>query len=111
MSLATTTDASFAHDVLESDLPVLVEFTATWCPPCRMIAPVLDQVASEESAWLKVVSIDTDMNSETMSRYQVMSLPTLALFKNGTVVSQTVGAKPKAAILREIEPHLAPKSG
>ncbi|MDO9485497.1 MAG: thioredoxin [Actinomycetota bacterium] len=111
MSLAHTTDATFARDVLESELPVLVEFTAAWCPPCRMIAPVLDQIATEESARLKVVAIDTDMNSATMLRYQVMSLPTLALFKNGTVVSQTVGAKPKAAILREIEPHLASKVG
>ena len=106
MSLATTTDASFAQDVLESDLPVLVEFTAAWCPPCRMIAPVMDQIADEHSARLKVVAIDTDMNSATMLRYQVMSLPTLALFKNGVVVSQTVGARPKAAILRELEPHL-----
>ncbi len=109
MSLATTTDANFSHDVLESELPVLVEFTAAWCPPCRMIAPVLDQIASEEAGRLKVVAIDTDMNSATMLRYQVMSLPTLALFKNGEVVSQTVGAKPKAAIMREIAPHLTAK--
>ncbi len=110
MSLASTSDATFAKDVLESELPVLVEFTAAWCPPCRMIAPVLDQIADEESSRLKVISIDTDMNSETMLRYQVMSLPTLALFKNGMVVSQSVGAKPKSAILREIEPHLAART-
>ncbi|MDO8731655.1 MAG: thioredoxin [Actinomycetota bacterium] len=110
MSVANTTDATFAEDVLESELPVLVEFTAAWCPPCRMIAPVLEQIAGEEAGRLKVVAIDTDMNSATMLRYQVMSLPTLALFKNGTVVSQTVGARPKAAILREIEPHLAAAS-
>ena len=107
MSIATTTDSSFEHDVLQSALPVLVEFTAAWCPPCRMIAPVLDQIAAEQSDRVKVVAIDTDMNSATMLRYQVMSLPTLALFKNGAVVSKTVGARPKAAILREIEPHLA----
>ena len=107
MSIATTTDSSFEHDVLQSALPVLVEFTAAWCPPCRMIAPVLDQIAAEQSDRVKVVAIDTDMNSATMLRYQVMSLPTLALFKNSAVVSQTVGARPKAAILREIEPHLA----
>ncbi len=111
MSLMTTTDASFSHDVLESELPVLVEFTASWCPPCRMIAPVLDQIASEEAGRLKVMAIDTDMNSATMLRYQVMSLPTLALFKDGQVVSQTVGAKPKAAILRDIEPHLTAEAG
>ncbi|HBJ72162.1 MAG TPA: thioredoxin [Actinobacteria bacterium] len=110
MSLATTTDATFERDVLLSDLPVLVEFTAAWCPPCRMIAPVLDQIATEESKRLKVLAIDTDMNSETMLRYHVMSLPTLALFKNGSVVSQTVGARPKAAILREIEPYLGAMS-
>ena len=107
MSLATTTDVTFDHDVLQSELPVLVEFTAAWCPPCRMIAPVLEQIATEESERMRVVAIDTDMNSATMLRYHVMSLPTLALFKNGAVVSQTVGARPKAAILREIEPHLA----
>lgn len=111
MSLTTTTDASFQHDVLESELPVLVEFTASWCPPCRMIAPVLDQIADEQSTRLRVIAIDTDANSATMLRYQVMSLPTLALFVDGQLVSQTVGARPKAAILRELEPHLAAHAG
>ena len=106
MSVAATTDATFGRDVLASPTPVLVDFTASWCPPCRMIAPVLDQIASDEASRVKIVSLDVDANPETTRRYNVMSMPTLALFVDGTVVSQTVGARSRAAILREIEPHL-----
>ncbi len=107
MPVPTTTDASFAQDVLAAGTPVLVEFTADWCPPCRMVAPVLDQIAADEASRLKIVSLDVDANPETTRRYRVMSMPTLALFVDGQVVSQTVGARPRAAILRELEPHLA----
>ena len=106
MSLPETTDATFAEDVLAADRPVLVEFTADWCPPCKMIAPVLAQIARDEGDRLKVVAIDADTNPETMRRYGVMGMPTLILFVGGEVVSQTVGARPRAAILRELEPHL-----
>jgi thioredoxin 1 len=106
MSVPTTTDAAFAAEVLGADLPVLVEFTADWCPPCKMIAPVLAQIARDEDARLKVVALDVDQNPETTRHYGVLGMPTLALFVNGEVVSQTVGARPRAAILREIEPHL-----
>jgi thioredoxin 1 len=107
MSLHNTTDATFAADVLSSATPVLVDFTAAWCPPCRMVAPVLEQIAADEAPRVKVVSLDVDANPETTRRYGVMSMPTLALFVGGEVVSQTVGARPRAAIMREIEPHLA----
>jgi thioredoxin 1 len=106
MSVPETTDASFAADVLASDRPVLVDFTAAWCGPCRMIAPVLAQIAVDEADRLKVVSLDVDTNPETTRRYGVMSMPTLALFAGGEIVKQLVGARPRAAILRELEPHL-----
>ena len=106
MALSETTDATFAADVLQADRPVLVEFTADWCPPCKMIAPVLAQIGRDEADRLKVVAIDADTNPETMRRYGVMGMPTLILFVDGQVVSQTVGARPRAAILRELEPHL-----
>jgi thioredoxin 1 len=106
MPVPVTTDATFAQDVLASDLPVLVEFTAAWCAPCRMIAPVLDQIAGDEAGRLSIVSLDVDANPETTRRYAVMSMPTLALFVGGAVVSQVVGARPRAAIVRELEPHL-----
>ncbi len=106
MPVPATTDATFATDVLAADRPVLVEFTAEWCPPCKMIAPVLDQIARDEADRLAVVSLDVDANPETTRRYGVLGMPTLALFIGGEVVSQTVGARPRAAILRELEPHL-----
>lgn len=106
MSVPMTTDATFAADVLAADRAVLVEFTADWCPPCKMIAPVLAQIARDEADRLKVVALDVDQNPETSRRYGVLGMPTLALFVDGQVVSQTVGARPRAAILREIEPHL-----
>jgi thioredoxin 1 len=108
MALATTTDAAFADDVLASETPVLVDFTATWCGPCRMLAPVLEKIATDEAARLRVVSIDVDANPVTTRNYQVRSMPTLALFVAGKVVAQFVGARPQAAIMRELEPHLQP---
>ncbi len=105
-SSRTTTDAAFAQDVLESPTPVLVDFTAAWCGPCRMIAPVLEQIATEEAHRLRVVSLDVDANPHTTLRYGVMGMPTLALFVNGEIVSRVTGARPRPAIMREIEPHL-----
>src|SRR3954471_15168601 len=106
MPVPATTDATFADDVLRADRPVLVEFTADWCPPCKMIAPVLDQIAADEAGRLKIVSLDVDENPETTRRYGVLGMPTLVLFAGGEVVSQTVGARPRAAILRQLEPPL-----
>ncbi|TDC64576.1 thioredoxin [Actinomadura sp. GC306] len=102
----TVTDATFADEVLGSDTPVLVDFWADWCGPCRMVAPVLDQIAAEQDGKLKIAKLDYDANPETPNKYGVMGLPTLLLIKNGEVVEQIVGAKPKRALLKVIEPHL-----
>jgi thioredoxin 1 len=101
-----TTDTAFADDVLASPVPVLVEFTADWCPPCRMIAPVLEQLSVDEGDRMRVVALDVDANPETALACQVMGMPTLALFVNGEIVSRMLGARPRTAILRELEPHL-----
>ena len=106
-TLPFTADATFDAEVLASDLPVLVEFTADWCPPCKMIAPVLASIADEYEGRLRVLAIDADTNPETMRRYNVLGMPTLSLFIGGEPVLQVTGARPKAALLREIEPHLA----
>ncbi len=108
MSLDTTTDDAFAQDVLASPIPVLVDFTATWCPPCVMIAPVLARIATDEAARLRVVSLDVDANPIVTAKYRVMGMPTLALFVDGEVVVQFMGAKPRAAIMAQLEPHLQP---
>ncbi len=98
----TVTDASFADTVLTSDKPVLVDFWATWCGPCKMVAPVLDEIASTHSDKLTVAKLDVDANPTTMRDYQVMSIPTLILFQSGKPTKQIVGAKGKAALLREL---------
>ena len=108
MSLATTTDATFAADVLDSPVPVLVDFTASWCPPCVMIAPVLARIANDEADRLRVVSLDVDADPGTAARYQVLGMPTLALFIDGEIAVRFMGAKPRAAIMALLEPHLAP---
>jgi thioredoxin 1 len=101
-----TTDSAFAADVLASSRPVLVEFTADWCPPCKMVEPVLEQIAAEQGDRLKVVSLDVDTNPVTVLNYGILSMPTLTLFVGGKVVAQLIGARPLAMIMREFEPHL-----
>jgi thioredoxin 1 len=96
------TDASFSTDVLSSDTPVLVDFWATWCGPCKMVAPVLEEIATERSGQLTVAKLDVDANPETARDFQVVSIPTLILFKDGQPVKRIVGAKGKAALLREL---------
>jgi thioredoxin 1 len=110
MSLATITDATFTDDVLTGPTPVLVDFTADWCPPCRMIAPILEQIAAAETGRLRVVSLDVDANPATTLTYGVIGMPTLALFVNGEIVARIIGARSRAAIMQELEPHLAPAS-
>jgi thioredoxin 1 len=95
-------DASFSSEVLSSNKPVLVDFWATWCGPCKMVAPVLEEIASERSEDLTVAKLDVDANPETAQSFQVVSIPTLILFKDGQPVKRIVGAKGKAALLREL---------
>ncbi|GAA1873510.1 hypothetical protein GCM10009836_63130 [Pseudonocardia ailaonensis] len=101
------TDASFEADVLNSDKTVLVDFWATWCGPCKMVAPVLDEIAGEHKDSLTVAKLDIDANGKTAQQYQVMSIPTMILFKNGQPVKTIVGAKPKAALLSDLSDYLA----
>jgi thioredoxin 1 len=103
---STVTDASFNQDVLSSSTPVLVDFWATWCGPCKMVAPVLEEIAKEKTGDLRVVKLDVDANPETARDFQVVSIPTLILFKGGEPVKRIVGAKGKAALLREIAEHV-----
>ena len=99
---AVVTDDSFAQDVLSSSTPVLVDFWATWCGPCKMVAPVLEELATEKAGDLKVVKLDVDANPATARDFQVVSIPTMILFKDGAPVKRIVGAKGKAALLKEI---------
>jgi len=96
------TDQSFKSDVLQADGPVLVDFWAEWCGPCRQVAPVLEEIAGEHADKLSVVKLNIDENPETARNYQVMSIPTMAVFSGGELVKTIVGARPKAAILREL---------
>jgi len=95
-------DASFSTDVLSSNKPVLVDFWATWCGPCKMVAPVLEEIAVERAGQLTVAKLDVDTNPETARDFQVVSIPTMILFKDGQAVKRIVGAKGKAALLREL---------
>ncbi|MDJ0460740.1 thioredoxin [Streptomyces sp. H27-C3] len=107
MGVDAVTDATFENDVLKSGGPVLVEFTADWCGPCRQIAPVLSAVAREQAGHLKVVQLDVDVNPETTLRYGVLSMPTLMVFRDGEPVRQLVGARPKRKLLAELEDVVA----
>ncbi|MBF6213671.1 thioredoxin [Nocardia puris] len=98
----TVTDASFADDVLLSEKPVLVDFWADWCGPCKMVAPVLEEIAGAHADKLTIAKLDVDANPSTAREYQVLSLPTMMLFRGGKPVKQIVGAKGKAALLREL---------
>ena len=106
MSVHETTDELFASEVLASEVPVLVEFWAPWCGPCHQLAPILDQLASERDD-LQVVKINQDENPLVSARYRVMAVPTMLLFDRGEPVVQMVGARPKSAIVRELDRVLA----
>ncbi|WP_425829411.1 thioredoxin [Streptomyces fractus] len=102
MAFRDVTDADFEEQVIKADRPVLVEFTAEWCGPCKQLAPVLKAVAEEEWERLDVVAIDVDVNPDTAVKYGVMSMPTLMVFKGGEPVWSRVGARPKRRLLEEL---------
>ena len=105
-NLPEVTDDSFQADVIESDQPVLVDFWAPWCGPCRIVAPHLEELDAERED-LRVVKLNVDDNPQTAATYNVMSIPTLLLFRHGQVAKQIVGAMPKSRLLQELEPALA----
>jgi thioredoxin 1 len=105
-AITEVTDNNFAAEVLESPQPVLVDFWAPWCGPCRIVAPHLEELNNERDD-MRVVKLNTDENPQTAAKYGIMSIPTLILFKNGEPAKQIVGALPKARLQQELEPALA----
>jgi len=106
MGTKPVTDDTFSADVLNSDKPVLVDFWAEWCGPCKMIAPVLEEIASEHGEKLQVVKLNIDENPQTAREFGIMSIPTMSVFVGGQVAKSIVGAKPKASLLRELSEYL-----
>lgn len=103
---AQVTDATFKQEVLESEVPVLVDFWAPWCGPCRMVAPVVDEIADQYAGQIKVVKVNTDENPGVASQYGIRSIPTLMIFKEGQRVDMVVGAVPKTTLANTLEKHL-----
>lgn len=106
MSILHFSDTDFKKEVLDSDLPVLVDFWATWCGPCKMIAPILEELAKEYVKKIKIGKLDVDENPKITSQYGIMSIPTLMFFKKGQVIEQLVGALSRSELKRKIEEHL-----
>jgi thioredoxin 1 len=102
------TDSTFDAEVLKSDLPVLTDFWAEWCGPCKMIAPILEQIAEEYEGRIKIAKVDVDQNNQMAMQFRVQSIPTLVLFRNGQPVERLVGAMPKGQLLSRVLPHLPP---
>ena len=103
----TVTEATFADEVLQADGPVLVDFWAEWCGPCKMVSPVLDEIAGEYPDKITVAKVNIDENPSIARDYQIMSIPTMSVFEKGQVVKSIVGARPKAAILKELSDYIA----
>jgi thioredoxin 1 len=106
-TVTEVSDDNFQAEVLEADVPVLVDFWAPWCGPCRMVAPVVEEIANERTGNLKVVKLNIDENQNTAIAYDVMSIPTLILFNHGEVAKKIIGAYPKRKLEAELEPALA----
>jgi thioredoxin 1 len=108
MSVATAvTDATFEAEVLNSDTPILVDFWAEWCGPCRMVSPILDQIAAEHADKIKIVKLNVDENPATAMKYQITSIPAMKVYRGGEVVKTVIGAKPKQALEADLAEFLA----
>ena len=105
-NIVNVTDASFEQDVLQSDVPVLVDYWAEWCGPCKMIAPVLEEMAEEYEGKLKVCKLNIDENEQTPPKFNIRGIPTLMLFKNGQVAATKIGAMPKSALFQWVESNI-----
>ena len=106
MSTIVVTDASFDADVLASDKPVVVDFWAEWCGPCRMVSPILEEIATENTDKITVAKLNVDENPKTAASYGITSIPTMNVYSGGEVVKTIIGAKPKAALLADLAPYL-----
>jgi thioredoxin 1 len=107
MGARDVTDANFAAEVLASEKPIMVDFWAEWCGPCRAVSPILDQIASEHSDKIDIVKLDVDANPETAMKYQITSIPAMKVFRGGEVVKTIIGAKPKPALEADLAEFLA----
>ena len=106
-STKKVTDQTFSDDVLDSDKPVLVDFWAEWCGPCKMVAPVLEEIAAQHGDKITVAKLNIDENPQIAEKYQILSIPTMSVFSGGKVVKSIVGAKPKSALLRDLSDFIA----